>query len=48
MQQLIEKLPEDRKNCPKTFFKIVKAVGRLNSQTSLVKGFTNKDGTAAE
>ena len=43
MRQLLDKLPADRKADPKTFYRIVKTVGGLNSQSTLVKGFIDPD-----
>jgi hypothetical protein len=38
-QELMKQLPEDRVNNPRSFYRVAKAVARLNKKSKLVKGF---------
>ena len=37
--ETIKRLPEERKNDPRTFYKIVKALSKLDKSSMIVKGF---------
>ena len=43
---LLDELPEEMKTNPKSFFKLVKAVGGISKAGVLVNEITTEDGTA--